>query len=174
MAKYLSAFGVKFADAAVQHMLVASAIKLEPAAEQIRVDLGESDANHYDETGVSLNGKPSWTFDGVANSEKGKWSVVIVAAASRGRAVLDAYFINWRTIPATIDGLSIYEPIGIRQWCMAHLLCESRCASRGYRQSHVLHVRLKGLYRRAKDMSKAVRDRGPPDGLDARIGGMES
>ena len=51
---------------------------------------------------------------------------------------------------------------------------ESRHALRGCRQSHVLHVRLKDLYRRAKDLAKTVRDRGPPDGPDERIVGMES
>lgn len=170
----LSAFGVKFSDAAVLHMLVACARKLEPAAEQIRVDLGESDANHIDETGVSLDGKPGWVFVGVANSERGKWSVVVEVAATRGRIVLEMRFINWRAIPTTTDGLSIYGPIEVRQWCMAHLTRESKHASRGCRQSHILHVRLKDLYRRAKDLAKIVTDRGPPAGLDELIAGMES
>lgn len=81
---YLSAFGVKFSESAVHHILDASARKLESAAEQIRTDLGESGAHHYDETGASLNGKGGRVLIGVTNSENGKLAVVAGVDAGKG------------------------------------------------------------------------------------------
>lgn len=108
---YLSTFGVNFSRGTIQHMLAACARKLEPAAEQIRADLGKSDAVYWDETGASLNGKTGWIWDGVDNGAKANCTVVIHVSASRGRPVPDHVCPNWRRIPATTDGLSVYEAI---------------------------------------------------------------
>ena len=173
VADYLSAFGIAVSRGAAQHLLEACGRRMEATAEQIRADLGKSDANHYDETGASLNGKKGWIWCGVANGAKGMFAVVIVVAGSRGRPVLDEFFPNWRSIPATTDGLSVYALIEIRQACMAHLMRESKYSSSDSRQAHMLHVRLKGVFQRAKDLAKAS-DRGPPDDLEDQILRLES
>ena len=146
-------------------MLEACGRKTEAAAEQTRADLGKS--------GASLNGRGGWARCGVANGAKGGFAAVIVAAAGRGRAVLDEFFPNWRPVPATADGLSAYAAIEIRQACMARLMRESKHSSSDSRQERMLHVGFKGAFRRAKELAKAG-DRGPPGDLDWQISVPES
>ena len=171
-----AAFGARISRGGVQHLLEACGRRMEAEAGRIRAGLEGSDANRHGETGASPNGRDGRVRCGVAAAAKGGFAAVAVVAGSRGRAVPDGFFPGWRSVPATTDGLSVYALIEIRQACMAHVMRDSKHASSGSRQAHMLHVRPKEVYRRARELAGA-NGRGPPGGpgrLDAQVGRRES
>lgn len=129
--------------ATVQNTLVAMGAMLEPTAESIRSSMGKSESIHYDETGMSVNGKSRWAW--VTTSKE---STCIEVMASRGMAVLQKKFPFTDTV-AVCDGHGAYHYYPRRQRCWAHPLRESESLILTHPDCtdvHTLHGRLKQLY----------------------------
>ena len=184
-------------------MLEACGRKMEAEAGRIRAGPGWSDASHHGEAGAPLNGRDGWVWCGAAAGAEGGFAAVVVASGGMGRAVPDGFFPGWGSVPATADGLSVYALTEARQACMAHVMRDSKHGPFGFRgwprsipalpsrdarlqtrpfgsrQAHMLHVRPKEAYRKAKELA-AAGDRGPPGGpggpgrLDVQVGRLES
>ena len=105
----------------------------------------------FDESVLKMNGRRGYVWLATAGD-----ATYLVAAPSRGAAVLDLHFGRLLGIPVVSDGYSVYEIFPVRQRCWVHILREAeRLAIRNGGNDLSCYRRLLSLYRRIKDRESA-------------------
>ena len=113
--------------------------------------IAEAPFVQFDEAPVRMNGKRGYIWLATIRD-----ATYIVAAPSRGAAVLDIHFGKILDVPAVSDGYVVYNMLPVRQRCWVHLLREAEWyAIRNGESDISCYYRLLSLYRAIKGRKSA-------------------
>ena len=105
----------------------------------------------FDESVLKMNGRRGYVWLVTARD-----AMYLVAAPSRGAAVLDLHFGKVFGIPIVVDGYTVYNAFHVKQRCWVHILrAAEKHAIRNGGNDMSCYRRLLALYRSIKDKESA-------------------
>ena len=156
-------FGIKgCAKSTIQHAIDAAAASMEPEFHLIKAEMdARTTPVNIDETPYPVQNRTCQVW--IASDPR---STVVVAAGSRGTAVIDKHFPYYQR-PVTTDGLASYNVLEVRQRCWVHLIRDSDRHVRSVkkrtgasqtdnRDADALHSRFKQFFHETKLMKTAT------------------
>ena len=156
-------FGIKgCAKSTIQHAIDAAAASMEPEFHLIKAEMdARTTPVNIDETPYPVQDRTCQVW--IASDPR---STVVVAAGSRGTAVIDKHFPYYQR-PVTTDGLASYNVLEVRQRCWVHLIRDSDRHVRSVkkrtgasqtdnRDADALHSRFKQFFHETKLMKTAT------------------
>ena len=145
------AFRIRMSKAAIYSCLLAVAAAAGPVAELVAKQMHRSEFLHMDETVIMIAGRQGYIWIAVGIRDGRVHTVLVKVAGGRGGAVIDLLF-PYGHIPVTVDGYAPYKSrFEVLQRCWAHVLREARHLCEADRRLHGLYVRLKEIYREARE-----------------------
>ena len=124
---------------------------LKGAYGEILDHIAEAPFVQFDEGVFKMNGRRGYVWLVTVGD-----ATYLVAAPSRGAAVLDLHFGRLLGIPLVSDGYPVYNIFPVRQRCWVHILREAeKYAARNGGNDLACYRRLLSFYRRIRDMESA-------------------